>query len=376
MEHKLKNFTFGLETEYVVVESPTFRPLWHTELTFPQVYDLLDRIPLDGLPSLEGLELEPPHRKLMPYVVEGYHLPDPEFKPKDLLPKGIEIRTPVCASIGESLAVLADLHGRLRRELTVAGLDCIALSHHPVAHHFRGPQNKRRHDYWLWSMEVMTTYGPDVNIGLPDELMRRLDVEDFGAKLNYYTPAMTAFSVGAPFRAGAPWTVRGHVGKSLRTYRRSIVGPPIEIHPEENNRLEFKTFDMSPNLADYDAYFLLCLTVLLDEQLAGRASNATRIYDLGQVAVHGFAPETVRERAAELLESAERCLPAWGFETSSFREFARRLEQNETPADRLLREYEDSGSDLTPVLRGLAPLKGGHAAERTRPDLGLAVHSL
>jgi hypothetical protein len=34
----------------------------------------------------------PPHRKSGPYVVEGYHLPDPEMNPIDLLPKGVEIR--------------------------------------------------------------------------------------------------------------------------------------------------------------------------------------------------------------------------------------------------------------------------------------------
>jgi carboxylate-amine ligase len=94
-----RGFHFGLESEYLIVDSATFRPLWYRDLSFQQLNEALESIPLDDLPPLDGLDLEPPHHKLMPYAVEGYHVPDPNMNPIDLWPKGIEIRTPVCSSI-------------------------------------------------------------------------------------------------------------------------------------------------------------------------------------------------------------------------------------------------------------------------------------
>src|SRR5438046_473265 len=93
-------FRFGLEGEYLLVEAESFRPLWHEDLTFARVNRLLEGIPyehlLGGL-TLEGLELDPPHRTVMPFYVEGYGLPGREVNGwVDLAVKGVEIRTPVC----------------------------------------------------------------------------------------------------------------------------------------------------------------------------------------------------------------------------------------------------------------------------------------
>src|SRR5438105_2811764 len=90
-------FHFGLETEYLLVEATTLRPLWHPQLRFDELNRILDAIPTDDF-SAEGLDVEPLHRRPSPFVVEGYHLPDPNLKPIDVLPKGIEIRTPVYSS--------------------------------------------------------------------------------------------------------------------------------------------------------------------------------------------------------------------------------------------------------------------------------------
>src|SRR5215218_2217070 len=124
-------FHFGVEAEFLLVEANTFRPLWQPELKFAALNELLESIPLDGLPSLDGLELEPPHHKLMPYAVEGYHIPAPDMSPIDLLPKGIEIRTPVCESIETTLACLKLLFDRLESALAQVGCRVVSLSHHP-----------------------------------------------------------------------------------------------------------------------------------------------------------------------------------------------------------------------------------------------------
>ncbi len=363
------DFRFGLETEYIVIDRETNQALWHTELTFERLNNLLEQVPLDGIPSLDGLELEPPHKKLMPFVVEGYHLPGKDFytetgivptettlpsQAKEMLPKGIEIRTPVCGSIEECLAVQRELLRRLDVVLATDGLGILAMSHHPNAHHFRGPQNKRRHDYWQWSMEVMTTYGPDINVGLPEELWKHLDQDDLLAKINYYGTALTLLSLRAPFRDGKLWNIRGQVGKSLRVYRRSIIAPPIEVHPHENRRLEFKVFDMTPSLDEMEGYFLLFLTLLLGDELKGRASQATRVYDSGHVAVDGFAAEDATERLAEIFAVSETVLPRWGFSTAGLKTLRARFDARRTPADDLIERYHALNDHLPTLIGQLA----------------------
>jgi len=112
-----RGFHFGLESEYLLVDVATFRPLWYRDLSFARLNEALESVFIDDLPPLDGLELEPPHRKLMPFAVEGYHVPDPDMNPIDLWPKGIEIRTPVCPSIETCLECLQVLHQRLQAAL-------------------------------------------------------------------------------------------------------------------------------------------------------------------------------------------------------------------------------------------------------------------
>ena len=199
-----RGFHFGLEVEYLLVDAQTFRPLWHPDLSFDALNAAFEAIPIDDIPALDGLELEPPHRKLMPFVVEGYHLPAPELSPSDVLPKGVEIRTPVCPSIESCLRCLQVLHERMQSGLGGLGYRAVTMSHHPVEDRFEGPQNKRRHDFWQWAMLAMTTYGPDVNVSLPAPLNDRLDSMDLHAKVNYYAPALTALTPSLAFRSGRP----------------------------------------------------------------------------------------------------------------------------------------------------------------------------
>jgi hypothetical protein len=116
-----RGFHFGIEAEYMLADAQSFRPLWYRDLSFDTLNTALEAIYLDDLPPLDGLELESPHRKRMPYAVEGYHVPDLDMQPIDLLPKGIEIRTPVCSTIDECLACLTKLHERLQKSLAGIG---------------------------------------------------------------------------------------------------------------------------------------------------------------------------------------------------------------------------------------------------------------
>lgn len=348
-------FRFGLEAEFLLVDADSFRPLWHPQLRFDELNAILEAIPLDGF-SCDGLKVEPPHRKAMPFYVEGYQLPESRSNPVELLPKGIEIRTPICASIEECVAALQVLHGRMQLQLRGSGYCAAILSFHPTEDHFEGPQNKR-YDHWQWAMEAMTTYGPDVNVSLPSDLAAMLDMHELHGKVNYYAPALVALSLASPLYRDGLWKIRGRVGKSVRAYHRSTIAPAIEIHsnPEERVRLEFKPFEMSRSLADYRNYFLLWLTLILDDELKGRATEQSRIYDLGQVARYGTGAETVRERAEEVLARAPIVLQRWNFDCESLGTFRDRLHTGRLPADEIIELFERE-KNVPGVLRQLVEL--------------------
>lgn len=350
-----RGFHFGLETEFLLVAADTFGPLWHPQLRFDDLNKILESIPVDDFSS-EGLDVEPLHRGPSPYVVEGYHLPDPNLNPVDLLPKGIEIRTPVYSSIDGCLAAFELLHQRVQQALLGHGYRTVILSFHPTEGRFEGPQNKRRYDHWQWAMEAMTTYGPDINVSLPPKLAERLDLHELHGKVNHYAPALVALSLASPLYRGDLWRIRGRIGKSIRTYHRSTIAPAIEIHPEENLRLEFKPFEMSSSVEDYRGYFLLWLALILDEGLQGRATEQTRIYDLGRIAIDGLDAETVRERAGEVLARAPKALERWGFDCGALGVFQERLETGRLPADEIADLFTREKS-IPDVLRHLADLR-------------------
>src|SRR4051812_49254800 len=135
------SFRFGLEAEFLLVDATSFRPLWHGDLKFKTLNEALEAISVEEF-QCHSLKVEAPHRKAMPYIVEGYHLPDTQMNPIDLLPKGVEIRTPVCASLEETLTTLKILHARLQHTLAGLGYQAAALSFHPTEVGFKGPQNK------------------------------------------------------------------------------------------------------------------------------------------------------------------------------------------------------------------------------------------
>jgi carboxylate-amine ligase len=348
------SFGFGLETEFLLVDARSFRPLWHPDLKFETLNAVLEAIPADDF-QCDSFKVEPPHRKPGPYIVEGYHLTDPQMKPIDLLPKGVEIRTPVRSSIEDCLTALKALHGRLQHALANVGLQAVVLSFHPTEVHFLGRQNKRRYDHWQWAMAAMLTYGPDINVSLPDALARRIDVKDLNEKVNYYVPALIALTLASPLRGGKLWRIRRRIGKSVRTYHRSIVAPALEVHPEEGPRFELKPFEMTRSLVDYRNYFLLWLTLILDENLRGRASDETRIYDLGRIAWAGLEAETVRDRAGAVMEQAPKALSPWGFDCASLDSFRLRLELGHLPSDDIVSIFEREKT-ISGTLRHLVNL--------------------
>jgi hypothetical protein len=364
---------FGLEGEYLLVEADTFRPLWHPEVTFQTLNALLEGIPfeplLHGL-SLDGLELDAPHRKLMPYYVEGYGLADAGLTTfVDKLPKGIEVRTPVCPSIDVCLQIYENLYHQLQLALAAAGLRAVACAHHPTASGFQGPQNHQRVDWWRWDQESMTTYGPDLNVGLPEARRAAFNWPRLQRRVNYYAPAITAFSLAAPFGQGRLWQPRGRQGLSLRTYQRSVFGPAVAYHPKEQGRLEFKALDMPADRRDFFSYFLLWTWLILDPKAVGEANEQDRVYDLGALARMGWEAEEVVARAEEALDLATEFLPAIDLDPAPLRALRRRLETRTTPAQALIRQMQ-ANSSVPGLLRLLDSLGEQRAAAHDAFTMG------
>lgn len=352
---------WGLEGEYLLVEAGTFRPLWHPDLTFDRVNALLEAIdfgPLLGGLGMDGLELDPPHRKLMPFYVEGYGLPDAELTTYvGLLVKGVEVRTPVCPSLDECLAVYERLYQGLQAALAGEGLRAVASAHHPTAWGFEGPQNHRRVDWWRWGEQAMTTYGPDLNVSLPEPWRSRLDWRRLQRRVNHYAPALAAFSLASPVGRGRLWEHHGRPGLSLRTYRRSPFAPAAAWHPKEGSRLELKPLDMPADRRDFRAYFLLWAWLALDEDAPGEADEQDRVYDLGAVARFGWQAEGVAARAEEALDRAGALLPAVGLDPSPLGRMRERLGRRWVPAHDLIRQWEADPS-VPRLLRHLDELAG------------------
>jgi hypothetical protein len=141
----------------------------------------------------------------------------------------------------------------------------------------------------------------------------------------------------------------------VRTYHRSVAAPAIEIHPNEDMRLELKPFEMTPYLVDYRNYFLLWLALILDEGLEGRASDQTRVYDMGQIACDGVNSQTVRQRADEVLTRIPDVLGAWGFDCRSIAFLRQRLHNVRVPADDIVTIFEKEKS-VEGTLRHLSDL--------------------
>lgn len=137
MSTRTSGFRFGLEAEFLLVDADSCRPLWHPELRFEELNLILEGIDVSDFDQ-EGLDLIPLHRKRMPFVVEGYQLPGPDLKPAALLPKGVEIRTPICSSVEQCIEAFATLHGRMQRSLSDGGYRAATLSFHPIEDHFEG----------------------------------------------------------------------------------------------------------------------------------------------------------------------------------------------------------------------------------------------
>lgn len=347
--HLNNGFGFGIEAEYLLLDK-NFRPLFHEDLDFDTLRECVDGIPAADL-GTDGFNIKPLHKRANPYLIEGYYLTDRDMKPHTLLPKGIEVRTPIRSSIDVSIAVLADATERLReRVFSQFGYQLCSISHHPTRYNFQAAPNYRRHDYWQWALTAMTTYGPDINISLPPKLAAAVDRAQLNARLNFYLPSVIALTSASPLFDGQLWKKEpepgnsAFCGKSVRTYNRSQWAPLYYIHTEPSLRFEFKGFEMPLDMADYKAFFLISLALLLEPSLSLKTTDEERVANLRHFAVHGLQSEPARHCARTVLRAAEATASRLSIDASCLKPFWTRLDTGIVPADRIAATFTQENS--------------------------------
>jgi carboxylate-amine ligase len=338
-----RKFGFGIEAEYLLLDQ-NFRPLFAEDLDFETLRDCVDSIPTTDL-GTDGFNIKPLHKHANPYLIEGYYLTDEQMKPHTLLPKGIEVRTPMRSSIDETISVLADATERLRSRVeSEFGYHLCTISHHPTKSNFQAAPNYKRHDYWQWALAAMTTFGPDINISLPEKIAAEVDQKALNERINFYMPAVVALTFSSPLIDGKLWKEDGIAGKSVRTYKRSQWAPLYYVHTEPALRFEFKGFEMPLQFSDYRAFFLLSLALLLDPSLTLKTGDEERIANLRYFAVHGLDSEASKVCARTLLKAAERTALRLSLDASCLSPLWRRLEAGNVPADQISRAFRTETS--------------------------------
>lgn len=354
-------FGFGLEAEYLLIEKDGCRPLFCDKLESDDLLKLIEGIPVSEIGS-DGFNIKPLHRKAIPYLIEGYYLTDDEMKPLRLLPKGIELRTPIASSINEAIETLRLLTGRLSKAIVSRDWALCSISHHPIETDFQAKRNYRRDDYWKWAMTAMTTFGPDINISVPAEIVNSIDLDALEGKINYYMPPLVALTFASPFERGKLWEIDGKKGLSVRTYKRSTCAPLFYVHREPELRFEFKGFEMPLNFEDYAAFFLTSLAILLDPALQKSASNDDRIAQLRRLAINGLGAEE-SEIAQEVIRSSRRIAEQHHIPVENLSILEQRLKAHDCPSKMMIEEFLATGS-IEQVLLSLSDALGKNLDKR------------
>lgn len=368
-------FRFGIEHEaaFTRPSAPNARSDGLADFTntrFGQLQAVVDLLPVHRDP---GLRVDERGIKVGRWYVEGFERFDERGTFVGCDPKGIEIRTPVAGSIGETVETLGDLSQQLAAAAAQEGLRPVTIGFNPFR---RGYVPDPPLNPWEATRRAgcpedqtayrhMVTYGPDLN--LSRDGMTTGDLVDAGRKLTHYSPYVVPFSFSSPFFCGTLWN-----GLSRRTHYRTGPRPAAlvfvpdagaMIHsrpsltrvariPSEVGRIEFKAFDALDacgNLELYGGLLALLKGLVLDRSLPGRRTVPdARLHRLS--ARLGFGSPRIFEGARRILAAAEQALegdpdqPRLGVLASMH-------QARTTPADALIERYRQT-RDIVAALGG------------------------
>jgi hypothetical protein len=333
---------FGIEAEYALVR-PDGRFADYTNTDHWEVRALLDPLPDYRHPELRvgdaGIRVKN-------WYAEGDERFDESGLSTGLAVKGVEIRTPVCATVADSVASLEALRAMLAGELEARGWALTAIGFNPCTARYQPAYEPWERDFHASHAanalpEISTlSYGPDFNFSQaaigPEAVIKT------ARRLTYYSPWIVPFSFSSPFVGGALWK-----GLSYRTYRRTGPRPAALAHlagghphplakeadpPSQHGRIEFKAFDMVADDRLMAELFQLVLGIALADagDVPGTADEPDRQRHR-MVAVSGFNDDDVQREAARLVAVARAALRQRG-QTEEFPLLEDMLATRRTPA--------------------------------------------
>lgn len=292
------------------------------------------------------------------WYIEGFERFDEDGAYRCCIPKGVEIRTTIHATIAGAIAELEQSYEMLKKAAATRGFQPILTSFNPIQQTFEvdPPLNLYEQQRRQSSPEkqtgalTMLTYGPDLNISLAG--MSEDEAIEIGKKLTYYSPFIVPFSFSSPFFAGKRWH-----GLSVRTYYRTWQRPAalvfvadeaklIASQPSltkkarlkaEIGRIEFKACDSCGDFALYAGLLALLKGMVRDRSLAGKRIVPDKA--LHQLSAQtGFANEAIFSGASEVLLAATNSL-ANDADQQFLKPLAEMLEKRTSPAIELNEKF-------------------------------------
>ncbi len=337
---------FGIEAEFALVH-PERGFCDFTTLTYAQAQAVVDRLPDLGDEDLTRGDLLV---KVTRWYVEGDERFAADGTFLDCVPKGLETRTPVCASIAAAAAQLAEQTASLAAAAAVDGYRLASIGRNPWRDYRPEPPYndwelamRAAHPEYAGAEAYMVGYGPDLNLSHPDWPPDR--VLDVARKLTALSPGLVPFSFSSPFAGGevVALSARTLLRAPRRPSARAFLpeqGPPPAVRariPAEVGRIEFKAFDALVDPALYPPLLALLAGLALDRTLPDRADRPDPTAHQ-RAARHGFADPGTRETAIRALGAADRAL-AGRVEASLLAPLRDMLDRQRTPAHDLIDAY-------------------------------------
>lgn len=319
-------FAFGIEHEVAFMRSSGEFASFHST-TYPEFAAIIAQLPRyeEDYPQLRIGRSGIREKR---WYVEGFERFDESGQLRDLLPKGIEIRTRPQATIRAAVSELTTSFQQLQVAARRAGFVPVLISFHPYRTEVKpaDPFNTYEQAQLQRSFSArsalftLLSYGPDLNISYVGASTESLI--DIGRKYTFYSPYIIPFSYSSPFYKGTLWD-----GLSVRTYWRAPQRPATNVFLaqraveaadhrslfklartlHEVGRIEFKSCDSCDDFTLYAGLLALLKGLFLDRSLLGRA-------DLPDIALHrlsarqGFANQAIVAGAQDVLAAAQLAL--------------------------------------------------------------------
>ncbi|MCL2403109.1 MAG: glutamate--cysteine ligase [Coriobacteriia bacterium] len=355
----ISSFHFGIEHEFAVLDKHD-QFLDFSNTSFEDFAQVIEHLPITESDA-QTLRTGDLGIKLKRWYIEGFERFTEMGDYLLTLPKGFEIRTPICTSLNQAVDTLIRDFSLWAKAARPYGYQATWTALNPFQSGFvphpplnawelkdrSSPEEQTAHIH-------MITYGPDISFSHSD--LNTDQTIDIAQKLTYYSPYIVPFSYTSPFHVGKLWG-----GYSRRTYYRTGDRPAALVFtsdstkitpsfptltdtariPAEDGRIEFKAFDCPPDLELYRSLGALLIGLALDDTLTGRLTVPDSELHKHS-ATHAFDAPDIHDSAAKVLAAARAALPLdWQKNLNRLDDM---LAAKRTPAHSIIQKYKENRS--------------------------------